>query len=351
MGKIFSLSDPKHTFVIAEAGSNWKSDSTYDDDLNQAKKLIKIASRCGANAVKFQTFRSETLYAYNAGTSNYLAQEGMDMSINDIFENLSMPYDMIFELSKFCQEFGVLFMSTPFSVDDAKQIDPYVSFHKLASYEINHVKLLEYLGNTGKPILLSTGASTLSDIDFAINSIKQFESEFALMQCTSKYPTPLEFLNLSVIPNLKKLYECPIGFSDHSLDPVIGPLLAVGYGATIIEKHFTIDRTLPGPDHKFSLIPNELEYMIQSIRSADLAKGTGIKEILPVENELAKFAKRALQSTKDILEGEELIEGKNFDILRPGNRIQGASPKFLKEINGKHSKKFIKKGDGIVEYE
>ena len=351
MGKTFSLSDPRHTFIIAEAGSNWKSDSTYDDDLNQAKQLIKIASHCGADAVKFQTFRSETLYTHNAGISDYLAKEGMDISINDIFENLSMPYDMIPELSKFCQESGIFFMSTPFSVDDAKQIDPYVHLHKIASYEINHVRLLEYLGNIDKPILISTGASTLSDIDFAINSIKQFEPEFALMQCTSKYPSQLESLNLSVIPNLKKLYKCPIGFSDHSLDPVIGPLLAVGYGATIIEKHFTIDRKLPGPDHKFALIPNELEYMINSIRNADLAKGTGIKEILPVENELGKFAKRALQSTKDILQGVELIEGINFDILRPGNRIQGISPKFLKEINGKHSKKFIKKGDGIVEYE
>jgi len=351
MNQTFSLSDPRHTFIIAEAGSNWKSGSTYNDDLNQAKQLIKIASRCGADAVKFQTFRSETLYAHNAGTSDYLAQEGLDAPINEIFENLSMPYDMISELSQFCQESGILFMSTPFSVDDAKQIDPYVHLHKIASYEINHVRLLEYLGNTGKPILISTGASTLSDIDFALKSIKQFEPTLALMQCTSKYPTSFESLNLSVIPNLKKLYECPIGFSDHSLDPVIGPVLAIGYGATIIEKHFTIDRKLPGPDHKFALIPSELEYMINSIRSADLAKGTGIKEILPVENELAKFAKRKLQSTKDILKGEKLIEGKNFDILRPGNRIQGVSPKLLKEINGKHSKKSIKKGDGIIEYE
>ena len=145
--KNIQLDDPTHTFVIAEAGSNWKIGS-YDKDLNQAKQLINCAVIAGADAVKFQTFRSNTVYAPNAGQINYLKNDNDDSSINNLFENLEMSYDMIPELSEYCNEQNILFMSTPFSVDDAKQIDPYVHLHKIASYEINHVRLLEFIAKT-----------------------------------------------------------------------------------------------------------------------------------------------------------------------------------------------------------
>jgi N,N'-diacetyllegionaminate synthase len=344
------LENSSRTFVIAEAGSNWKCGS-YEDDLKRGKDLIRIAASCGADAVKFQTYRPETTYVYGAGSSNYLSEQGINEDINKIFENLSMPYEMIPELAKYAQKQKILLMSTPFSVNDAKQIDPFVSLHKIASFEINHTRLIEFIAKTQKPIIISTGASTYDEIDFAVNLVKKTHNKLALLQCTSKYPCPSESLNLSVIPHMKSRYDLPVGFSDHSTDPVIGPILAVGLGSIIIEKHFTLDRNLPGPDHAFALIPSELELMIKSIRIAELAKGNGRKIILDEELELRHFATRSIQAIKDISKGDTLQEGINFDVLRPGNRIRGAEARFLELFNGKRSKKDVKNGDGITEYD
>ena len=339
------------TFIIAEAGSNWKC-GNYEEDLVRAKELITEASNAGADAVKFQTFRSESVYAHNAGISQYLSDQGINENINEIFEHLEMPYEMIPELSKFCIKKNIEFMSTPFSIQDAKIIDPYVQIHKVASYEINHVRLLEFLASTKKPIIVSTGASTYDEIDFAVNILKNKGNKLlALMQCTSKYPCSMGSMNLSVIPKMKTKYCVPIGLSDHSIEPTIAPLMAIGFGASIIEKHFTLDRNLPGPDHSFSLIPDELKLLVQSIRKADMSKGTGKKEILDEEIELRKYATRSLQATKNISKGDIFHEAINFDVLRPGNRIRGLDAKFLTAVEGKKASKDIKMGDGIIDYE
>jgi len=150
---------------------------------------------------------------------------------------------------------------------------------------------------------------------------------------------------------LRSKYNVPVGLSDHSTDPIIGPVLAVGFGATIIEKHFTLDRNLPGPDHPFALNPSELELMIKSVRKAQDAIGSGNKEILKEEFELRRFATRALQTTRDISKGEVLREGFNFEVLRPGNRIRGLDARFLSHVEGKKAKRDIRSGDGITEYE
>jgi len=343
--------NPHHTFVIAEAGSNWKVGS-FEDDLIQAKKLIDVAKNAGANAVKFQTYKAETVFVPNAGRIEYLLEKGIDQSINDIFQHLSMPYEMIPELSDYCKKNGIMFMSTPFSIADAKAVDPYVEIHKIASFEINHIRLLEYLAKCRKPILVSTGASTYEEIDFAVNLLKKNNNEnIGLLQCTSKYPAPIESLNLSAIPQMKSRYNLPIGFSDHSMDPLIAPLCAIGLGATFIEKHFTLDRNLPGPDHPFALIPDELQLMINAIRKADKAKGSGEKVILNVEQELRQVGKRAIQAIKEIKKGDILQEGINFDVLRPGKRTRGLEPRFLYKVEGKKAKKDVAMGEGITESE
>ncbi len=364
MSKEQFFGDPNHIFVIAEAGSNWKCGS-FDDDLEQAKKLIDVAVDSGADAVKFQTYKPETTYVSDAGNSTYLSEQGLNTNINEIFENLSMPYEMIPKLAKYCKEKKILFMSTPFSVEDAKAIDPYVEIHKIASFEINHIRLLEFLAKTRKPIILSTGASTFTEIDFAVNLLKKTgTSGIGLLQCTSKYPCPINALNLSVISKIKTRYNIPVGLSDHSLDPILAPTLSVKMGGTIIEKHFTIDRNLPGPDHSFALIPKELKLMVKEIRKKELklnkehqytkneklALGSGKKEILPVETELRNFATRALQSIKNVKKGEILKEGINFDVLRPGNRSRGLEARFLLSVNGKKATKDIQKGDGITDF-
>ena len=343
-----NFNDPENIFVIAEAGSNWKC-GTFEQDLNQAKNLIKIASKSGANAIKFQTYRPETTYVSNPGGSESLSYSE---NIDTIFEKHAMPYEMIPKLVEFCKEEDILFMSSPFSVDDAKAIDPFTEIHKVASFEINHIKLLEFLASTKKPILISTGSSNYDEIDFCVNFLKEHNSgQIILLQCTSKYPCSMDSLNLSVIPKMKSKYNLPVGFSDHSGDPIIAPLTSIGLGATVIEKHFTLDKNLPGPDHFFALTPNELKQMIDSIRNTELAYGTGKKEVLEEEVKTRKFAKRSLQAITDISKGDILELGLNFDILRPGDRIRGLDARFLFNINGKKSKLDIAKGDGINESE
>ena len=256
---------------------------------------------------------------------------------------------MISQLAKYCKSKKIMFMSTPFSISDAKEVNPYVSVHKVASNEINHIRLLEFLSKTKKPIIISTGASTYTEIDFAVKLVKKNgNNRISLLQCTSKYPAPLEALNLMTIPKMKSRYSLPVGLSDHSTDPIIGPLVAVGSGASIIEKHFTLDRNLPGPDHPFALIPSELKSMVDSIRIAEKARGSGIKEILSEELELRKFATRSIQATRDINKDDILTEGHNFDILRPGNQKRGAEARFLASIQGRKSCRRIKVGQGIL---
>ena len=209
--------------------------------------------------------------------------------------------------------------------------------------------MLEALANTKKPIIVSTGASTLEEINFAINTIKKFHNnKICLLQCTSKYPAKHQSLNLSVIPNLKKKYKIPVGLSDHSLDPVIAPLTAIGLGATIIEKHFTLNKSSNGPDHYFSLDPIELKIMITALRNCIKSIGNPIKKIHDDEKELRIFAHRAIQSTKIIEIGEKFVLGKNVEILRPGNRKRGMDPRYLQKIINKKSRRRIKSGDGIT---
>ena len=345
MFDITSLENSEHTFVIAEAGSNWKC-GNFEDDLKQAQKLIDIAIESGADAVKFQTFKSKSTYVENAGEINYLKSKTKD--ICKLFDELSMPYEMLKELSSYCVKKNIHFMSTPFSVKDAKEVDQYVELHKVASFEINHVGLLKYLSDCNKPIIISTGASSYSEIDFALDILKKQRSSLALLQCTSKYPAEFDSMNISAIPKIKEKYKLPVGLSDHSIDPLVAPLLAIGMGATIIEKHFTIDKTLEGADHFFSLNPSELKIMISAIRNADNSKGNGIKEILSEENELWKFAKRRVHAITDISSGDIFREGINIDLLRSGHQKLGAEPKFLSLISGKKSKRSIQTGEGVT---
>jgi len=342
-----NLENPNHVFVIAEAGSNWKC-GTYDEDLSMAYQLIETAAKCGSDAIKFQTYRASTVYVPEAGKVGYLKSKGNNQDIYNIFEKNSMPYEMLQDLAKKCKDEQIHFMSTPFSVEDAKQVDKYVSIHKVASYEINHVSLLEFLTKTKKPIILSTGANNLDEIDFAVELLKKEKVEqIAILQCTAKYPASLESLNLSVIPELKKRYNIPVGLSDHSTDPIIGPIAAVALGSTIIEKHFTMDKNLPGPDHYFALNPNELKLMIDCIRKAQKVKGNANKKILKEELELRNFAVRSVQATKNIMKGELLLKGNNIDVLRSGNQKRGADARFVLEINKKNAIRNIEKGSGI----
>lgn len=341
------MSDSRHVFIVAEAGSNWRM-GTPDRDRQMARALVQVAVEAGADAVKFQTYRARDTYVADAGASDYLADLGIHRSINEVFVDLEMPYELVGEIAAHCEQVGIEFMSTPFSIADADAVDPYVRRHKVASYEINHVRLLQRLAATGKPLIISTGAATEDDIDFCLSTVREAGGrDVTLLQCTSAYPAPPESLNLTVIPWLSQRFGVPAGFSDHSRDPIVGPVAAVALGATIVEKHFTIDNRLPGPDHAFAVEPQELVAMVQAIRAAERARGDGVKAVRPHESELRRFAVRAIQATRDVAPGDLLIEGENIDVLRPGKRSIGMHPRHLEALRGRRAARHIPAGEGV----
>lgn len=331
-------------FIIGEAGSNWRM-GTYERDLKMAKALIEVAKESGCDAVKFQTYRPETVYVPNAGVSDYLE---IEEDISAIFKDLSMPYEMIPELASMCKAVGIEFMSTPFSVEDFLHVDPYVKRHKIASYEISHVRLLECAAKSKKPVILSTGASNIADIEWALEYFKDCGGgDITLLQCSAQYPAEPSGMNLKAIASMMRQFQVPVGLSDHSLDPLAAPISAVALGATVIEKHFTLDRRLPGPDHSFALVPGELKAMCEAIRLAESMHGSGIKEVQEEEKELFLFARRRIQACSEIAAGQILQEGRNIAILRPGKQKGGCHPKFMDEIIGKKASRDIALGEGI----
>ena len=338
-------------FIIAEAGSNWRMGNP-DRDMKMAKTLIDVAVEAKANAIKFQTYKSHSVYVPNAGESDYLADAGIKESINDIFDDLSMPYDMIPKLAEYSQEKNIEFMSTPFSVNDAKAIDPFVRYHKIASYEISHLRLIEFVAKTGKPTFISTGGATKEEIRWALEKFSSNKGgKITLLQTTAKYPAPINSLNLRAMFDLHdefKEFNIDIGLSDHSTSPIIGPITATALGARVIEKHFTIDKKLPGPDHSFALNPLELSEMVTAIRDTEKSLGEGEKVVLDEELELRDYAQRTIQCIKKISKGDVFREGVNIDVLRSGKQKKGIHPKFLEELEGTRSTRDISIGEGIT---
>jgi N,N'-diacetyllegionaminate synthase len=327
------------TFIIAEAGSN------HNGDINIAKELIEIAADAGADAVKFQTFRAEDMYVEQSGEVEYLDDE---RSIYEIIESMEMPYDWIPELHDYCHKQGVQFLSTPFDERSAAELAEYVSAWKVASYTSSHIPFLEYLAGTDKPIIMSTGAHSLTEIKQSVTALQDRSvSDLVLLQCVAAYPTPLSEINTHVIKTFQEEFNVLTGLSDHTLDPVTAPTTAVALGASVIEKHFTLDNSMEGPDHQFALEPDELNQMISSIRDTEIALGTTEKRVLDVENELYEKARRAIQSTKDIELGEQFTNT-NTDILRPGEQQTGLAPKHYDTVLGKTASRDIQAGEGIT---
>lgn len=334
-------------FIIAEAGSNWKAGSPRRD-WKRALALIDAACEAGADAVKFQTFRAETVYVANAGQSDYLAKNGLRRSIVDIFKDMSMPYGMIGRLAAACRKRRIEFMSSFFSPRDFEAVDPHVKVHKIASYEISHPQLLALAARAKKPLILSTGASTLRDIAWAVRYFRSMGGgALCLMQCTAKYPAPFHALNLKVIPALARSFGVTTGFSDHSRDPWIAPVAAVALGARVIEKHFTLDNRLAGPDHAFAVTPTQLKQMVSAVRRCEEALGDGHKRVLSEERELRAYAQRALQAMRRIARGERLCLDENIAVLRPGKQPKGLHPMHLARVAGRRASRAINAGRGI----
>lgn len=329
----------KRTIVIAEAGSNYHISQDPKINLDQAYKLIDAAAKAGADAVKFQLFRADKLYASQAGYADYL---GKKQSINNIIRENEVPYTWLIKLKRRCQNKKILFLCTPFDFEALRQLELIKTpLYKISSYTINHLLLIKAIARTKKPIILSTGASTIQDIKKAMAVIKREGNDnITLLQCTAKYPAGLDSIQLNVIPSLRDQFKCPVGLSDHSRDPFVAPLGAVALGATVIEKHFTTNNRLPGPDHKFSVTCEELALMVYKIREMESALGKKEKVVRKEEIELRQFCRQKIFAICTIPKGNKLTLS-NIRALRPGKIRGGIDAQEMTRIIGKKAKKTI----------
>jgi len=334
------VGDGEPCFIIAEAGVN------HNGDFELAKKLIDVAKQAGADAVKFQTFKSEGVTTATTTMASYQERNiGDSESQVKMLRRLELEYELFEELKDYCDEKGIIFLSTPHSYDAINFLDPLVPAHKIGSGDLTNIPSLEMIAKKGKPVILSTGMGTLEEIREAVDAVRnQANERIVVLQCVSNYPSSLEDQNIKAVQTLRKEFNVLTGYSDHTMS-IIAPLIAVSLGACVIEKHLTLDRTLPGPDHKASLEPNELKEMIDSIRKAERALGDGIKKPTDEEVEIKRVTRKSLVAGVDIPEGTA-ISREMIEIKRPETGIR---PKRLKDILGKKANRSIVKDEVITE--
>ena len=322
-------------FIIAEAGSN------HNGKLEIAKKMIDVAAGAKADAIKFQIFKAESLYSKYTPEFSYLKGQ----NVYELIKSVETPRKWIKELARYCKDKNIDFLASVFDFDAVDILGKYVPAFKIASFEITDLELLKYAAEKGKPMIISTGMANLGEVEDAINTIKSVGNEdIILLHCNSLYPTPIEVVNLRAMETMRTAFKVPIGFSDHTLGIHI-PIAAVAMGACVIEKHFTLDRTLPGPDHSFAIEPDELKEMVRYIREVEKARGNGIKEKSELESEeMYVKARRSIHAKVDIPSGTK-ITGDMLIIKRPG---YGIKPKFIDIVVGREAKKDIKEDEWIT---
>ncbi|MFA6081578.1 MAG: pseudaminic acid synthase [Patescibacteria group bacterium] len=330
----------KKVFIIAELSGN------HNHDFNRAVKSLKAMKEAGADAVKLQTYTADTL---TIDCSNkYFQIKGGTLwdgkTLYELYKEAYTPWDWHPKLQKVAKELGLIFFSTPFdrtAVDFLEKLD--VPAFKVASFEANDTPLIEYIASKKKPVIISTGISTLNEITDALKACKnQGNEKIALLKCTSAYPAPFNEVNLDTIPNMAKRFKKIIGLSDHTLGISV-PVAAVALGAKVVEKHFILDRKLGGPDAEFSLEPYEFKSMVKSIREVEEAIGKATYELSPKILKSRKF-QRSLFTVADISKGEKFTEN-NIRSIRPGF---GLSPKHFYDIIGMTAKQNIKRGTPLI---
>jgi sialic acid synthase SpsE len=304
-------------YIIAEAGSN------HDRDLDQAKRLIEVAAEAGADAVKFQTFTAERIVAETSTRAKYLdaiLPPGQTMS--ELFRELELPHEWHAELKIYAEGCGLDFVSTPFDHEAVDLLDGLgVKVFKVATYELWHLPLIRDIASRGKPIICSTGMANLADVQAAVDAVRETGNEnLILLHCVVNYPPPFADLNLRAIQTMRQAFGVPVGWSDHT-PGWLAPVVATVLGAAVIEKHFTTDRSRPGPDHSFALEPGELTMMVRAIRDTQAALGDGVKRMAPAEADLYVTARRSLFAARAIEAGTVLSDG-DVTILRPGTGIE-----------------------------
>ena len=328
-------------FIIAEAGVN------HNGSIQLAKELIDVAVNSGANAVKFQTFNANRQVTLSAKKAKY-QQKTTDKSEtqHSMLSKLELSEENHFELIEYCKKKNIIFMSSAFDIESVDLLEKLgQKCFKVPSGEITNLPYLRYLGKLDKEIILSTGMSNNVEIQAAINELTEAGTplfKITILQCTSEYPSPMNEANLMVIGTFNKEFDVRVGYSDHTLG-IESAIAAVALGAKVIEKHFTVDKNLPGPDHQASLEPSELTNMVKAIRNIEMAMGNGVKNLSPCEVENVKLARKSIVAKKEISIGD-IFTSDNLTTKRPG---YGISPMKWDEIIGQKSKKRFSKDDLI----
>jgi pseudaminic acid synthase len=315
------------TLIIAELSAN------HNNDIEIAKKSILAAKQSGADAIKLQTYTADTL-TINCRNEYFMIKGGLwkGYSLYDLYKEAFTPWEWHEELFRYAsEEVGIDIFSSPFdptAVDFLEQFNP--SHYKIASFEIFDIPLIEYVARMGRPIIISTGIATLADIELAVETCRAVGNDnITLLKCTSSYPAPIEEANLLTIPNIKKTFGLNVGLSDHTMG-ASAAIAAVALGATVIEKHFILDRSQGGPDSSFSVEPPEFKGMVKSIREVEKALGKISYEL--TENAAgSKIFARSLFVVEDVKAGE-IVTDKNVRSIRPG---YGMHPKYYREVLGK----------------
>jgi N-acetylneuraminate synthase/N,N'-diacetyllegionaminate synthase len=323
-------------FIIAEAGVN------HNGSLDMAMQLVDAAASAGADAVKFQTFRADRLLTRNAPKATYQKEStGNDESQYDMLRRLELDEEVFRTLKTYSEDRGLVFLSTPFEDDSADFLETLdLAAYKIPSGEITNLPFLTHVGRKGRPMLVSTGMATMNEISRAVESIRSAGCrELALLQCVSAYPADPSDANLTVMANLAGSFRVPVGYSDHTLGIEVA-LAAVAFGACVLEKHFTIDRSLPGPDHRASAEPDELAALVVGVRKVEAARGSGIKRLVNAEADTVKVSRKSLVAAKDIPKGA-ILDSSMVTVRRPGT---GMAPNRADEVLGRKALRQILEG-------
>ncbi|MDE6906512.1 MAG: N-acetylneuraminate synthase [Lachnospiraceae bacterium] len=329
----------EHVTIIAEAGVN------HNGDLSLAKKMVDAAKSAGADYIKFQTFQPEKLVSKFAGKAEYQKKNtGEDETQLQMLRKLALTKEDFVEIKKYCDEVDMKFISTPFDLGSIEFLEKFdMDFWKIPSGEVTNLPYLEAIGKTGRKVIMSTGMCNLEEI---LNAVRVLENcgtkEIILLHCNTQYPTPYEDVNLSAMKSIAEASHKKIGYSDHTPGIEVS-LAAIALGAVVIEKHFTLDKNMPGPDHKASLETGELEKLVCGARNIEKAIGNGKKELTPSEKENVAVARKSIIAKKDIKAGEPFTAD-HITTKRPGT---GISPMKWYDVIGKTAPRDFKEDEMI----
>lgn len=333
-GQTYKITTDQSPLLIAEAGVN------HNGDIQLAKELIDIAKKAGADFVKFQTFHPNEIATPSGESADYIRRESPKAeSWLKLLEDLTLPDKSFKKLLDYSKDKGIIFLSTPYDYSSADLLDEIgVPIFKIASTDASNIPFIEHVAKKGKPVIISTGLSSFSEVQQAVNACRKVgNNQIIVMQCTSNYPASLEAANLKVISTYRQKLNAVVGYSDHTNNDVCAAL-AVGQGAVIIERHFTKDKNLPGPDQSTSSNPAELKKYIEQIRTAYIALGDGVKKITPEEKFTKSKMQKSLTSTRDIKKGDKFSKS-DILIRRPAT---GIHPSRLSFVIGKKAARNIR---------